>query len=57
MTAQDAGFPEVKYASFPANSVLPGEAEEDFSQNIDTLVIIQISRQVLEDYLSTSMPA
>ncbi|KAH3737453.1 hypothetical protein DPMN_044046 [Dreissena polymorpha] len=32
------------------------EAEGDFSQNIDPLVIVQKSRQVLEYYLSTSRP-
>ena len=32
------------------------EAEGDFPQNIDTLVTVKKSRQVLEDYLMTSKP-
>ncbi|KAH3860754.1 hypothetical protein DPMN_023675 [Dreissena polymorpha] len=42
--------------SLPIRCCLP-EAEGDFPQNIDPLVIIQKSRQVLKYYISTSMPS
>ena len=47
MTVQDVGSPDAIHASSPAKG--------DFPQNIDPVVTVQRSREVLEDYLMTSM--